>query len=62
MDETEGRREALRLNLKVTGTLAVLEKAGLRGLLDFKIALELLEKTSFRLSARIRERFVRREP
>jgi len=62
MDEMEGRKEALRLNLKVTGTISILEKAGQRGLLDFRSVLERLEKTNFRLSARIRAEFLARNP
>jgi predicted nucleic acid-binding protein len=60
MDESEGRRAALRHHLKVTGTVAVLEKAAQRGLIDFRSALERLEQTSFRLSASIRAEFLNR--
>jgi predicted nucleic acid-binding protein len=60
MDESEGRREALRLHLHVTGTLAVLEKAAQRGLIDFRSSLLRLEQTNFRLSARLRDEFFRR--
>jgi predicted nucleic acid-binding protein len=62
MDESEGRREALRRHLLVTGTLAVLEKAAQRGLIDFRVALDRLEKTTFRLSARVRTEFIQRNP
>jgi predicted nucleic acid-binding protein len=50
IDERTGRREAERRHLRVIGTLAVLEEAGRRGLLDFGAALEQLRQTSFRLS------------
>ncbi len=50
IDERVGRREAARRGLRVAGTLAVLDEAGRRGLLDFKVALEHLRQTSFRLS------------
>lgn len=62
MDESQGRREALRRNLRVTGTVAVLERAAQRGLIDFRVALERLDQTNFRLSARIREEFLKRNP
>jgi predicted nucleic acid-binding protein len=58
MDESEGRREALRRNLRVTGTLGVLEKAGQQGLIDFHAALAMLERTNFRLSPRLRAEVV----
>jgi predicted nucleic acid-binding protein len=60
IDESEGRREALRRNLYVTGTVAVLEKAGHRRLIDFRTSLQRLEQTNFRLSARLREEFLQR--
>ena len=60
IDESEGRRAALLHHLKVTGTVAVLEKAAQRGLIDFRLTLERLEQTSFRLSASIRAEFLKR--
>jgi predicted nucleic acid-binding protein len=62
IDEIEGRREALRRHLLVTGTVAVLEKAAQRGLIDFRAALNRLEQTSFRLSAAVRREFLGRNP
>ena len=62
MDENEGRRAAIRHHLKVTGTIAVLEKAAQRGLIDFRSTLGRLEQTSFRLSASIRTEFLKRNP
>jgi predicted nucleic acid-binding protein len=62
MDETEGRREALRRHLQVAGTVSVLEKAAQRGLIDFRVALERLDQTNFRLSAKIRDQFIKRNP
>lgn len=62
MDETEGRREALRRHLQVAGTVSVLEKAAQRGLIDFRVALERLDQTIFRLSAKIRDQFIKRNP
>ena len=60
IDEADGRREALRRHLHVAGTVALLEKAAQRGFTDFHAALARLEKTSFRLSAKIRNEFIRR--
>jgi predicted nucleic acid-binding protein len=62
MDEAEGRKEALRRQLKVAGTVAVLEKAAHRRLIDFRSALQRLEQTNFRLSATIRQGFLNRNP
>lgn len=61
-DDRDARREAERRNLNVTGTISVLEKAGQRGLIDFRATLQSLEETNFRLSARIRAEFLRRNP
>lgn len=60
MDEIAGRHEAARRRLRVIGTVAVLEKAAQRGLVDFRDALQRLEKTNFRLSATIRDEFLKR--
>jgi predicted nucleic acid-binding protein len=62
IDEQRGRREALRRNLLVTGTIAVLEKAAQRGHVDFVDALQRLDRTSFRLSASLRAEFLKRNP
>jgi predicted nucleic acid-binding protein len=62
IDESEGRREAARRHLLVTGTLSVLEKAAQRGLIDFRVALSRLEQTTFRLSAKVRNEFIQRNP
>ena len=62
IDESEGRKEAKRRNLKVTGTVAVLENAAKLGHIDFRAALQLLDQTNFRLSQKIRDEFIRRNP
>lgn len=62
MDESEGRREAVRLHLNVTGTLAVLEKSAQRGVIDLRVAFDRLERTNFRISAKIRGEFLSRIP
>ncbi len=53
MDDLDGRIEAERRNLKVTGTLGILVEGHRRGLLDFDNALARLSGTSFYLSPRI---------
>ncbi|GAC1400395.1 MAG: DUF3368 domain-containing protein [Pyrinomonadaceae bacterium] len=50
IDERDGVREALRRNLRVTGTLGVLDEAAARGLIDLMETIELLQQTSFRAS------------
>lgn len=50
MDERDGVQEALRRNLRVTGTLGVLDEAAARGLLNLPEALSRLQQTSFRAS------------
>jgi predicted nucleic acid-binding protein len=59
MDDWDGRAEAVRRNLHVTGTLGVLALAHRRGLLDFETALASLAQTNFYLSAEL-VRLVRR--
>jgi predicted nucleic acid-binding protein len=56
IDDWEGRVEALRQGLKVTGTLGVLAEAHKRQLLDFESALSSLSRTSFYLSADLVDR------
>lgn len=62
MDEAAGRREAARRHLHVIGTLAVLEQAAKKGLLEFRDAFQRLERTSFRLSGAVRDELLRRNP
>jgi predicted nucleic acid-binding protein len=47
MDDWQGRREAERRTLRVTGTLGVLERAAERGLLALPAALARLQATNF---------------
>jgi predicted nucleic acid-binding protein len=49
-------------HLHVTGTVAVLEMAAQRGWIDFRATLQRLEQTNFRLSAKVRDEFIRRNP
>ena len=53
MDDMDGRIEAERRNLKVTGTLGILVEGHRRGILDFDNALALLSATSFYISPRL---------
>jgi predicted nucleic acid-binding protein len=50
IDDWEGRVEAERRNLKITGTLGVLAEAHQHRLLDFESAVARLSQTSFYLS------------
>jgi hypothetical protein len=51
LDEAEGRREAERRHIRVAGTLAVLEQAAQRGLVDLPALLQRLRQTNFRVSS-----------
>ena len=51
IDEWEGRAEAERRHLFVTGTLGILAEAHQQGLLDFGAALTRLRQTNFYMSA-----------
>jgi predicted nucleic acid-binding protein len=51
IDDAEGRREAERRRLKVTGTLGILERGAERDLLDLPTALARLLATNFRAQA-----------
>lgn len=62
MDDSDGRRVALRLHLSVTGTVGVLEAAAQLKLIDFRLALAQLERTNFRFSKALRDDFLKRNP
>ncbi len=51
IDDREGRREARRRLLPVTGTLGVLDKGAERGLIDLPAVLAKLQQTNFYLPA-----------
>ncbi|HEX8844516.1 MAG TPA: DUF3368 domain-containing protein [Pyrinomonadaceae bacterium] len=53
MDERDGVREALQRNLRVIGTLGVLDEAAARGLLELPEVLARLQQTSFRINAEL---------
>jgi predicted nucleic acid-binding protein len=53
MDDLEGRSEAIRRGIAVTGILGVLERAALRALIDLPTALTRLQGTTFQASSEI---------
>jgi predicted nucleic acid-binding protein len=60
IDEWEGRAEAERRHLRVSGTLGILAEAHQQRLLDFEAALNRLRLTNFYLSAELVDRVRRR--
>ncbi len=60
MDERKGYLEARRRNLPVLRTLAVLDKAAEKGLVDLPKAIIRLQQTSFRAPARLLEALLER--
>ena len=56
IDDWEGRVEAERRHLRITGTLGVLAEAHQRHLLDFESALSRLSQTNFYLSGELVDR------
>ncbi len=63
MDERDGRKEAQKRNLLLTGTLGVLRDTGAKGLCDFDAALDRLrnlDKPEYHLSSEV-EQQVRRQ-
>jgi predicted nucleic acid-binding protein len=60
LDERRGREMARLRGLAVIGTLGVLEAAAEQGLLDLSVAIEQLQKTSFRVSAVVIEEMLER--
>jgi predicted nucleic acid-binding protein len=60
MDEIEGRLAARSMGLSVIGTLGVLEMADRRGLVDFRAALEALQRTTFHASPQLISQFLSR--
>ncbi len=62
LDEWAGRSAAVAHGLIAVGTLATLEAASRKGLLSFRTALEKLLKTNFRISEKVREEFLSRNP
>jgi predicted nucleic acid-binding protein len=61
IDELRGRREAARRQIRVTGTIGVLQAAAKLGLLDLRSALERLRGTNFRIEKAFLDRLIRGE-
>lgn len=59
IDERKGSREARKRGLLTAGTLAVLDRADLAGMLDFEAAIAKLEATNFHLPPNILNAMVR---
>ena len=60
IDEIKGRRVAMKSNLPLIGTLGLLERASVRGLIEFEDAIAELKATGFYLSAELESRFIQR--
>ena len=60
IDDGDGREEARRRGLRITGLLGVIRDAALRGFLDFDEAIKKLRNTDFRVSPEV-EALVRRQ-
>jgi predicted nucleic acid-binding protein len=61
LDDRDARIEALRRKLPVIGTLRVLEDAGQLGLIDLPQALQRLQQTTFRASAKLLQAMLDRD-
>jgi len=61
MDEGKGRREASRRNLRITGTLAVLNDAASRSWVDLPSAFQRQRQTTFRASPSLLQSFLDRD-
>ena len=61
MDEGYGRREASRRNLRISGTLGVLNDAASRGWVDLPTAFQRLQQTTFRASPSLLQSFLDRD-
>ena len=61
IDEVDGREEAMRLAIPVTGTLGILETAAIRGLVDLPHVLAQLRATTFYASPRLYEEMLARD-
>jgi predicted nucleic acid-binding protein len=60
MDDRKGRAEAVRIGLRVTGTIGLLEAAAARGLVDLGRVLQLLQQTNARLDPELIQAALRR--
>jgi predicted nucleic acid-binding protein len=62
VDDRQGRRAAEKRGIPVMGTLGVLREAATAGLLDLRLAVELLQRTSFYLAPEILARLLKDLP
>jgi predicted nucleic acid-binding protein len=62
LDDADARRTAEACHLQVRGTLGMLERGARLGITDFRLALDKLEQTNFRLSPAVRAAFLERNP
>ena len=53
IDDRDGRKEATQRGIKVIGTLAVLNDAAIRGLIDLPAVITKLKQTNFRARAKL---------
>jgi predicted nucleic acid-binding protein len=58
MDDMDGRREAERRRLAVTGTVGILRAAAAEGLVNLKDALQRLRRTNFHLSQELYDQLI----
>jgi predicted nucleic acid-binding protein len=61
IDDAEGRREASRRQLRVAGTLGILDRSAEWGLIDLRTELARLQTTNFRVRADLIESLLERD-
>jgi predicted nucleic acid-binding protein len=61
IDDKNARREAKAAGLSIIPTLAILEQAAMRGLLDLPNTIDRLSKTSFRSTKKLFEQLLERD-
>jgi predicted nucleic acid-binding protein len=62
VDDREGRREAEKRGIAVMGTLGVLQEAATLRLLDLRLAVKRLQRTSFYLAPEVMARLLKDQP
>lgn len=62
MDEKKGRRIATERRIAIIGTLGLLERAALLGMVDFRNSLDALKRTEFYISRDLETDFLKRFP